>query len=126
MMPALFLVMLGGALGSGARHLTSKLTLAWLGPNYPWGTLAVNLIGGFLMGALAGALARIGQGGEQWRLLIGVGVLGGYTTFSAFTLDLMNMIERGDWGMGLGYILASVLGSAIALFAGLSLFRVFS
>ncbi len=115
--------MLGGAFGSAARYLTGKLTLAWFGPDYPWGTLAVNLIGGFLMGMLAGALAKIGQGGEQWRLLIGVGVLGGYTTFSAFTLDLMNMLERGDYGMGLGYILASVVGSALALFAGLSILR---
>lgn len=122
-MPALFLVMLGGAFGSAARYLTGTLTLAWFGPNYPWGTLAVNLIGGFLMGILAGTLAKLGQGGEQWRLLIGVGLLGGYTTFSAFTLDLMNMLERGDYGLGLGYILASVLGSALALFAGLSLLR---
>ncbi|NYT40557.1 fluoride efflux transporter CrcB [Sphingomonas sp. R-74633] len=123
-MPALFLVMLGGALGAAARFLTGKLTLVWFGPDYPWGTLAVNLIGGFLMGLLAGTLARLGQGGEQWRLLLGVGVLGGFTTFSAFTLDLMNMVERGDWGMGLAYVLASVLGSALALFAGLSITRV--
>jgi CrcB protein len=122
-MPAILLVMLGGALGSAARFLTGRLTLAWFGPDYPWGTLAVNLIGGFLMGALAGTLAKLGQGGEQWRLLIGVGLLGGFTTFSAFTLDLMNMIERGDYGMGLAYILASVVGSALALFAGLSLLR---
>ncbi len=122
-MPPILLVMLGGAFGSAARYLTGKLTLGWFGPDYPWGTLAVNLIGGFLMGMLAGTLARIGQGGEQWRLLIGVGLLGGYTTFSAFTLDLMNMIERGDYGMGLGYILASVVGSALALFAGLSILR---
>ncbi|HWU95083.1 MAG TPA: fluoride efflux transporter CrcB [Sphingomonas sp.] len=122
-MPPILLVMLGGAFGSAARFLTGRLTLAWFGPDYPWGTLAVNLIGGFLMGALAGTLARIGQGGEHWRLLIGVGLLGGYTTFSAFTLDLMNMIERGDYGMGLGYILASVVGSALALFAGLSILR---
>ncbi|MEN2711698.1 fluoride efflux transporter CrcB [Sphingomonas sp. NPDC092331] len=122
-MPALILVMLGGAFGSGARFLTGKLTLAWFGPNYPWGTLAVNLIGGFLMGVFVGTLAKLGQGGEQWRLLIAVGVLGGYTTFSAFTLDLMNMIQRGDYGMGLAYVLASVVGSAVALFAGLSILR---
>lgn len=115
--------MLGGAFGSGARFLTGKLTLAWFGPNYPWGTLAVNLIGGFLMGVFVGTLAKLGQGGEQWRLLIAVGVLGGYTTFSAFTLDLMNMIQRGDYGMGLAYVLASVVGSALALFAGLSILR---
>jgi CrcB protein len=123
-MPALLLVMLGGAFGSGASYLTGKLTLGWLGPNYPWGTLAVNLIGGFLMGTLVGTLARIGHGGEQWRLLIGVGVLGGFTTFSAFTLDLMNMVQRGDWGSGFAYALVSVIGSMFALFAGIVVLRV--
>ena len=115
--------MLGGAIGSGARYLTGRATLGWFGPGYPWGTLAVNLIGGFLMGLLAGSLARIGEGGEQWRLLIGVGVLGGFTTFSAFSLDVMNMLERGDWGPALGYILVSVIGSVAALAIGLQLTR---
>jgi len=115
--------MLGGAFGAGARHLTGRAALAWFGPGYPWGTLAVNLIGGLLMGALAGTLARLGQGGEQWRLLIGVGVLGGFTTFSAFSLDVMNMLERGDWGLALGYVLVSVIGSVGALALGLGVAR---
>lgn len=119
----LLLVMLGGAVGSGARYLTGRVTLSWLGPNYPWGTLAVNLIGGFLMGVLAGSVSRIPGGGEQWRLLLGVGVLGGFTTFSAFSLDVMLMFERGDWGPALGYILASVIGSVAALALGLQLTR---
>ena len=76
-MPHLLLVMLGGAIGSGARFLFGRMTLAWLGPNYPWGTLGVNLIGGFAMGLLVGSLARIGQGGDQLRLILGVGLLGG-------------------------------------------------
>ncbi len=122
-MPAILLVMLGGALGAAARHLTGRATLAWFGPGYPWGTLAVNLLGGFLMGVLAGSLARFGQGGDQWRLLLGVGVLGGFTTFSAFSLDLMNMIERGDWAAGIGYALLSVIGSVVALAAGLGIVR---
>ena len=122
-MPHILLVMIGGALGAAARFLTGKLTLGWFGPNYPWGTLAVNLIGGLLMGVLAGSLARFGQGGEQWRLLLGVGVLGGFTTFSAFSLDAMVMIERGDWIPVLVYILASVIGSIVALAVGLSLVR---
>ncbi len=122
-MPSLLLVMLGGAFGAGARHLTGRATLAWFGPNYPWGTLAVNLIGGLLMGALAGGLVRFGQNGEQWRLLLGVGVLGGFTTFSAFSLDVMNMLERGDWAMGLGYALVSVLGSLAMLAIGLGIAR---
>jgi CrcB protein len=122
-MPNLLLVMLGGAFGSGARYLTGRATLDWFGPGYPWGTLAVNLIGGFLMGVLVGTLARIGQGGEQWRVLIGVGVLGGFTTFSAFSLDAMGMIERGDWIPMLGYALVSVVGSITALAIGLQLTR---
>jgi fluoride exporter len=122
-MSNLLFVMLGGAFGSGARHLAGRATLAWFGPGYPWGTLAVNLIGGFLMGLLAGGLARFGNGGEQWRLLLGVGVLGGFTTFSAFSLDAMVMIERGDWTLALGYILASVIGSIAALALGLGAMR---
>jgi CrcB protein len=116
------LVMVGGALGSAARYLVGRLTLGWLGPNYPWGTLAVNLIGGFLMGLLAGMLARSG-GSEHTRLLVGVGMLGGFTTFSAFSLDAALMIERGDWGVAISYALVSVIGSVLALFAGLYLVR---
>lgn len=116
------LVMIGGAVGSAGRYAVGKLTLGSLGPNYPWGTLAVNLIGGFLMGLLAGMLARSG-GSEQTRLLIGVGVVGGFTTFSAFSLDAALMIERGQWGVALAYALVSVIGSLLALFAGLYLVR---
>ncbi|WP_245657036.1 fluoride efflux transporter CrcB [Sphingomonas asaccharolytica] len=116
------LVMAGGALGSAGRYLVGKLTLGWLGPNYPWGTLAVNLIGGFLMGLLAGMLARTGSS-EHTRLLLGVGVLGGFTTFSAFSLDTALMIERGLWSVAIGYALVSVIGSVIALFGGLFIVR---
>jgi CrcB protein len=116
------LVMIGGAVGSAGRYAVGKLTLGTLGPNYPWGTIAVNLIGGFLMGLLAGLLARTG-GSEQTRLLIGVGVLGGFTTFSAFSLDAVTMIERGQWGVAVTYALVSVIGSVLALFGGLYLVR---
>ncbi|MES2055892.1 MAG: fluoride efflux transporter CrcB [Pseudomonadota bacterium] len=122
-MNSLLLVMAGGAVGSGARFLTGRATLAWFGPSYPWGTLAVNLIGGFLMGALVGTLARVSVPGENWRLLLAVGVLGGFTTFSAFSLDTVVMLQRGDLSMAALYVLASVIGSIAALFAGLSLIR---
>jgi fluoride exporter len=122
-MPSLLLVMLGGAFGAGARHLVGRTTLALFGPDYPWGTLAVNLIGGLAMGLLAGGLIRFGQAGEQMRLLLGVGVLGGFTTFSAFSLDAMLMIERGDWTSALAYVLASVIGSIAALALGLGIAR---
>lgn len=118
----LLLVMIGGALGSGARFLTSRAMLAWLGPDFPYGTLAVNLVGGLLMGLLVGTLARTG-GSEDWRLFVGVGLLGGFTTFSAFSLDLVTMIERGAATVAIGYALASVIGAALALFAGLTFAR---
>ena len=121
-MQSLFLVMAGGAVGSGARFLTGRATSAAFGTGFPWGTLAVNLIGGLLMGALVGMLARAGDG-ENWRLLLGVGVLGGFTTFSAFSLDTVTLLQRGDLGLAATYILVSVIGSVAALFAGLQLTR---
>lgn len=122
-MIGLFLVMLGGALGAGARHLTGRLTLALLGPGYPWGTLTVNLAGGLLMGLLVGTLARLEVPGENWRLFLGVGILGGFTTFSSFALDAVVMIERGDAGAAIGYALVSLIGSVLAVFAGLAAVR---
>lgn len=122
-MDQLFLVMAGGAVGSGARFLVGRALLASFGPGFPYGTLSVNLLGGLAMGVLAGVLARHGAG-EAWRLLLGVGVLGGFTTFSAFSLDLVAMIERGAPMTALGYALLSVIGATLAVFAGLSLVRV--
>lgn len=119
---AYLLVMLGGALGSAARFGVGRWA-AQFGPGWPWGTLTVNLAGGLAMGLLAGTIARVGTAGEPWRLLVGVGLLGGFTTFSAFTLELVTMVERGQWAAGLLYILASVLGAAVALFAGLAAAR---
>ncbi|WP_109807617.1 fluoride efflux transporter CrcB [Sphingosinithalassobacter portus] len=119
----LLIVMLGGAIGAGGRHMIGKLSLLWFGPGYPWGTLAANLIGGLLMGLLVGAMARVGAGGEQWRLFLGTGILGGFTTFSTFSLDAMVMIERGDWTGMLGYVLISVIGAIAAVAAGLTLVR---
>lgn len=119
----LFLIMIGGAIGAAARHLTGSAILRALGPGWPWGTLTVNVVGGFLMGLLTGSLVRSGQGSDSARLLLGVGVLGGFTTFSAFSLDVVQMIERGElWPAG-GYIAASVIGSVIALMIGLLMVR---
>ena len=122
-MPALLLVMTGGALGAGARHLAGRAALALLGTGFPSGTLFVNLTGGLLMGLLAGTLARV-SAGESWRLFLGVGVLGGFTTFSSFSLDTVLLIERGEWLVALGYVLVSVIGSVAALVAGLGLARI--
>ena len=119
----LFLVMLGGAVGAGARHLVGRVALAIWGPGFPIGTLAVNVVGGLAMGLLAGWLATRASGDEALRYLLGVGLLGGFTTFSAFSLELVVMVERGNWGVAIGYALASVIGSMVALFAALAAVR---
>lgn len=121
-MISLLLVMMGGALGAGARYLVGKALLGWLGPDYPWGTLAVNVLGGLAMGALAGMLGRM-TAGDQARLFLAVGVLGGFTTFSAFSLELVTMLERGAIMTAMGYALASVAGAVVAVFAGLAMTR---
>lgn len=118
----LLLVMLGGGIGAGLRHLVGRAALAIAGPGWPWGTLTVNLLGGLLMGLLAGVLARTG-GSENLRLLLGVGMLGGFTTFSAFSLDVANMIERGALAPAALYAALSLVGSVAALFGGLALAR---
>jgi CrcB protein len=117
-------VFLGGGLGAVARWQVGVWsTRAW-GLAWPWGTLTVNVVGGFLMGFLASWLAhRGGADQERWRILLGVGVLGGFTTFSAFSLETALMIERREYSGAGAYALASVLLSVAALFAGLILAR---
>ncbi|MEO9635483.1 MAG: fluoride efflux transporter CrcB [Parasphingorhabdus sp.] len=122
-MNATLLVMAGGAIGAAGRYHLGRLVFQ-LGPmGYPLGTLVANLMGGVLMGVLAGVLARSNFVDEPWRLLLGVGLLGGFTTFSAFSLEVINMIERNEWSMAIGYALLSVVGSVLALFAGLMAVR---
>ena len=120
--PPLLLVAFGGALGATLRHLTGRWALAAFGSGFPWGTLGVNVGGGLAMGLLAGWLATR-EGAEPLRLLLGVGVLGGFTTFSAFSLDVVTLASRGDSAGALGYTLASVAGSIAALTLGLRLAR---
>ncbi len=97
------------------------------GPGFPWGTLFVNIFGSLLMGLLIGWLVkRTGVGvvsSENLRLFLATGLLGGFTTFSAFSLDVANMWQRGDTMAAFSYILASVLFSILAVFAGLWLVR---
>ena len=121
-------VALGGAIGAVLRYQTGRGLTHWLGAQtvtaFPWATLTVNIVGSLAMGLLAGFLARHGQGGEQWRLLLGVGVLGGFTTFSAFSLELMLLIERGQAGQAFIYGAVSVLAGLSALYIGLIAMRV--
>jgi CrcB protein len=121
------LVMAGGAIGSLARYQFGRMSLRLSGPNplwaWPWGTLGVNVIGGLVMGLFAGWLAARAQGGEHLRVFFAVGVLGGFTTFSSFSLETVLLIERGEWLSAGAYVLVSVLASVGALVAGLGLVR---
>ena len=116
------LVFLGGGIGAALRHGVNVVTLRAFGPGLPWGTFAVNVAGSLAMGLLVGWLAMRAAPNE-WRLFAATGLLGGFTTFSAFSLDLANMMERGELGWAVGYVLASVGVSLFALFAGLALVR---
>lgn len=120
-------VALGGGFGAWLRYLASRATLATIGPVaasvFPWATLLVNLSGSFAMGLLAGWLARHGTGGEGWRLLLGVGVLGGFTTFSAFSLEIVNLAQRGSLALAAGYAVVSVIAGVAGLILGLALMR---
>jgi CrcB protein len=122
------LVAIGGGAGALARYQVGRGMTHWLGPQvvsaFPWATLAVNAIGSLAMGLLAGWLARHGaEGAENYRLLVGVGLLGGFTTFSAFSLELMLLIERGQPGIAFTYGAVSVLAGLSALYIGLIVMR---
>lgn len=121
-MSNIFLVMAGGAVGSALRYLVGRLAFHLWGSG-PWGTLVVNIVGGLAMGLLVGVLAARSEGGEVARVLIGVGLLGGFTTFSSFSLDAMLMLQRGETMAAIGYILLSVAGAIGALALGLLLVR---
>jgi len=125
-MPPLFLVMIGGAIGAGFRYHIGMVALRNLGPGFPLGTWIVNLLGGLLMGVLAGVVARAPIEGEPLRLFLGVGVLGGFTTFSAFSLESYNMLARGDYVIAAAYAVSSVAGSVMMLGVGLLLSRGFA
>ncbi|MBN9440832.1 fluoride efflux transporter CrcB [Bosea sp. (in: a-proteobacteria)] len=124
-MTSTLLVFLGAGIGGVLRHGVNLATLRWLGPGFPFGTMAINILGSGLMGLLVGWLAfRAGEGWTQHgRLFCATGVLGGFTTFSAFSLDAVLLWQRGDLAMAAFYVLGSVVLSLIALFTGLALVR---
>jgi CrcB protein len=121
-LPPLALVMFGGAIGAGLRWSAGEWAVRTLGTGLPFATWGVNILGALCMGLLVGWLTGRDDA-DPVRLLLGVGVLGGFTTFSAFSLEIVEMIVRGDVVLGAAYAVSSVAGSVLALFAGLFLMR---
>ena len=121
MIATLFQVALGGAIGAAGRYLTGLAALRLLGPGFPWATLTVNVVGSFVMGVLVVTLAHLGA--NRFAPLLMTGILGGFTTFSAFSLDALTLWERGETLTAALYVGASVSLSLAAIIAGLALAR---
>src|SRR5690606_20926457 len=113
MITTLSSVALGGAIGASLRYLVSVTTMRLIGPGFPWATLTVNVVGSFLMGVLVGVLSQ--KGGMRLAPFLMTGVLGGFTTFSAFSLDVLTLFERGAMMQAALYALASVGLSLLAI-----------
>lgn len=122
-MPIILWVAAGGALGAAGRYLVNVWTGRLLGSGFPWGTITVNVAGSFLMGALITYLALKWSASQEIRAFLTTGVLGGFTTFSAFSLDFATLYERKEFGLALGYAAGSVGLSLLAIFAGMALMR---
>jgi len=120
----LLLATAGGALGAGTRHLVNVGMLAWLGPGFPWATFTVNIVGSLLMGIVVESLMPLtGPSAVAWRTFLATGILGGFTTFSAFSLDVWALYERGQYVALLLYVALSFILSVGALILGMALVR---
>ena len=117
------IVFLGGGLGAALRHGVNLAAARLFGTGFPAGTLTVNVAGSIAMGMLAAWFAFKGGATQHWRLFLTTGVLGGFTTFSSFSLDVAVLYERGAFGMTAAYVLLSLVLSVAGLFAGLALVR---
>jgi fluoride exporter len=117
------LVFIGGGLGSTLRYLVNVVCPRFLGADFPYHTFIINITGSTVMGLIAGYLAFKGDAAASWRLFLMTGILGGYTTFSAYSLDSIVLYERGEIGLALFYVVGSVVFSIAGLFAGLTLVR---
>lgn len=117
-------VALGGALGASARYLTGIAALRLMGPGFPWGTLTVNILGSFVMGLLVVTLAHLG--GNRLAPFLMTGILGGFTTFSTFSLDTLTLWQRGDILAATAYVGGSLVLSLTAIVAGVALARSFT
>ena len=119
----LLAVAFGGAVGAAGRHLVSGQIMRWAGGGFPWGTLTVNVLGSFLLGVLVEYLVLRWSATQEMRGFLVVGLLGGFTTFSAFSLDAVLLLERGSLGPAFAAIAGNVVLSICGLFAGMMLFR---
>ena len=117
------LVFVGGGLGSTLRYLVNVICPRLFGSAFPYHTFIINITGSTVMGLIAGYLAFKGEASAPWRLFLMTGILGGYTTFSAYSLDSIVLYERGEIGLALFYVVGSVVFSIAGLFAGLTLVR---
>lgn len=113
------IVFLGAGLGGGFRHAINLLAARLLGTGFPWGTFAINVAGSLAMGLIAAWFAFRGEASGAWRLFLATGVLGGFTTFSAYSLEIGLLWERGELGLAAAYALGSVVLAVGAMFLGL-------
>ena len=120
---AYVLIFLGGGIGAAFRHFINVSFVRLFGSAFPFHTLFENVTGSLVMGLLAGYFAFVGDASQHLRLFLATGILGGYTTFSAFSLDAVLLWERGQTMLALGYVLASVVGSLLGLVIGLAVVR---
>jgi CrcB protein len=120
------IVFLGGGIGAALRHGVNIAAARLLGTAFPYGTMTVNVVGSLVMGLLAAYFAFKGDASQHWRLFLATGVLGGFTTFSAFSLDAALLYERGEVALAAFYVAASVVVSIAALFAGFAVVRNFT
>lgn len=122
-MTNILLAAVGGAIGSVLRYLVGVFTLRWFGPAFPWGTLAVNIVGSFIIGLMVEMIARRFNASMELRVFIVTGIIGGFTTWSSFSLDTMVLFERGAIAAAAAYVIGSLVLSFAAVFAGLALGR---
>jgi fluoride exporter len=119
------LIFIFGGIGSVLRYAIGELSAKWFGLGFPWGTLSVNIIGCILIGIFARVIPLPQNGGNELRLIFMTGLCGGFTTFSAFTLDAANLYMRGETGLSIAYITASVVLSLFGVAIGLTIGKTF-
>ena len=120
---AYLIVFLGGGVGAAIRHSINIAGLRTMGPDFPYATMFINITGSIIMGMVAAYFAFKGDASQHWRLFLTTGILGGYTTFSTFSLDAALLYERDQYLLAAVYVLGSVIASIAGLFAGLAVVR---